>query len=67
MSSESSYIEENKKYWGAEFAYILGVDQRPEHDDIAAMGCYTMLYKIADEFRDGEFREEILKQFGVNR
>lgn len=67
MSAESSYIEENKRYWGPEFASILQVEYRPEYDDIAAMGCYTMLYKIADEFRNGEFREEILKQFGVER
>lgn len=61
----STYIENNKEYWGPEFAALAGVEYRPEHDKIAAMGCYTMLYKVADEFRDGEFRAEILKHFGV--
>ncbi len=59
------YIEHTKKYWGPEFAALANVKHKPEHDKIAAMGCYTMLYKIADEFRDGEFRTEILKHFGV--
>ena len=62
---KSQYIESNKKYWGPEFASLAKVEYRKEHDEIAAMGCYTLLYQIADTFRDGEFREEILKQFGV--
>ena len=33
----------------------------PEHDTIIAMGCYTMGYHIADNFRGGEFRAEILE------
>jgi len=41
------------------------VEYKPEHDEIAAMGCYTMLYHIADNFRDGKFRAEILKMVGV--
>jgi hypothetical protein len=59
------YIEDHKEYWGPEFAKLAGVEHRPEHDEIAAMGCYTMLYEIADNFRNGEFREEILKNLGV--
>jgi hypothetical protein len=59
------YIEDHKGYWGPEFAKLVGVEHRPEHDEIAAMGCYTMLYEIADNFRNGEFRTEILKNFGV--
>jgi hypothetical protein len=61
----SRYIEQNKVYWGAEFAGLAEVEYRPEHDEIAAMGCYTLMYHIADNFRDGEFREEILKMCGV--
>ena len=61
----SNYIEDHKEYWGPEFASLAGVEYRPEHDAIAAMGCYTMLYQIADDFRNGEFRTEILKHFGV--
>jgi hypothetical protein len=67
MSSTSDYIEEHKKYWGSEFATILQIDYKPEHVEIAAMGGYTMLYAIADDFQDGKFREEILKQFGVKK
>jgi hypothetical protein len=62
---KSSYIEKNKVYWGAEFAGLAEVEYQPEHDEIAAMGCYTLMYHIADNFRDGEFREEILKMCGV--
>jgi hypothetical protein len=64
---KSSYIEQNKIYWGAEFAGLAEVEYCPEHDEIAAMGCYTMMYHIADNFRDGEFREEILKMCGVEK
>ena len=61
----SNYIEQRKQYWGPEFASLAEVEYRPEHDAIAAMGCYTMVYHIADHFRDGEFRAEILKMLGV--
>lgn len=62
---KSKYIEDHKKDWGIEFANLIGIDHRPEHGEIAAIGCYTMLYHIADNFQDGKYREEILKQFGV--
>lgn len=55
------YIEDRKEYRGPEFAELAGVEYRPEHDEIAAMGCYTMLHHIADNFRGGKFRSEILK------
>lgn len=61
----TNYIEQNKVYWGPEFAGLAKVEYRPEHDEIAAMGCYTLMYHIADNFRDGEFRAEILKMCGV--
>lgn len=61
------YIEDYKKYWGPEFAELAGVEYQPEHDEIAAMGCYTMLYEIADSFRDGELRTAILKHFGIEQ
>ena len=61
----NNYIEDNNEYWGPEFAELAGVEYRPEHNEIAAMGCYTMLYQVADNFRNGEFRKEILKHFGV--
>jgi hypothetical protein len=60
------YIEHEKKYWGWEFADILGVEYREEYDDIAGMGACTMLYKIADKFEDGKYRKEILKLYGVD-
>jgi hypothetical protein len=62
---KSKYIEDRKACWGKEFADIEGVNHRPEHDNIAAMGCYTTMYYIADNFRDGEFRAEILDLCGV--
>ena len=62
----SNYIEQNKVYWGAEFAGLAEVEYRPEHDEIAATGCYTLMYHIADNFRDGEFRDEILEMCGVD-
>jgi hypothetical protein len=61
----NNYIDNNKQYWGPEFAELAEVEYKPEHDEIAAMGCYTMLYHIADNFRDGKFRAEILKMVGV--
>ena len=61
----SSYIEEHKGYWGPEFAALAGVEYAPAHDEIAAMGCYTMMYYIADNFRDGQHRAEILKLCGI--
>ena len=61
----AKYIEDRIQDWGPEFAALAGVAHSPEHDEIAAMGCYTMLYDIADNFRGGEFRTEILKLYGV--
>lgn len=60
---KNKYIEDRKEYWGPEFAALANVEYKPEHDEIASMGAYTMLYEIADNFKDGEFREEILKMF----
>ncbi len=59
------FIEDNKKNWGTEFADFTNVEYKPEHATIVAMSCYTMCYHIADNFRDGEFRTEILEHFGV--
>ena len=61
----SNYIENLKQYWGPEFASLAGVEYRPEHDAIAAMGCYTLMYHIADNFEGGRYRAEILKLCGV--
>lgn len=61
----SNYIDSRKKYWGPEFASLVGVEYRPEHDEIAAMGCHTMVYYIADSFEDGKYRAEILKLCGI--
>jgi hypothetical protein len=44
---------------------IANIEYKQEHDEIVAMSCYTMVYHIADNFRGGEFRTEILKHFGV--
>lgn len=59
------YIEDHKKDWGPEFASLLGIPYKPEHDEIAAMGGYTAVFHIADNFRQGEFRAEILKLLGA--
>lgn len=61
------YIEDHKEYWGPEFASLANVEYKPEHDEIASMGAYTMLYQIADNFKDGEFREEILNMFNQQK
>ena len=61
----SEFIEDNKRNWGSEFAALAAVEYKPEHDEIVAMSCYTMCYHIADNFRGGEFRTEILKHFGI--
>lgn len=61
----SKYIEGQKEYWGPEFARLAEVKHQPEHNEIAAMGCYTMMYYIADNFEDGKYRAKILKMCGV--
>ena len=66
MTSKSKYIENNKVYWGPEFAEILGIKHNKNHDEIVAMACYTMLYHIADSFKDGEFFKEILDLLEVS-
>jgi len=62
---KSKYIEQYKADWGPEFAKLAGVEYRPEHDEIAAMGCYTLMNYIAYNFLNGECRAEILKMCGV--
>lgn len=62
-----SYINDHKEYWGPEFASILKIPYRREHDEVAAMGATTAIYHVADNFRDGKFRKEILKQFGLEK
>ena len=57
----SKYIDSHKKYWGPEFSTMANVEYNPAHDEIAAMGAFTMLYHIADNFQDGALRDEILK------
>jgi hypothetical protein len=72
MSKESKFIEGMKEDWGQEFAAAVNVKHRPEHDSIVAMSCYTMAHHIADNFRDGKFRAEILdtvlgiKTYGID-
>ena len=56
-------IEDRIPYWAEEFAREVGIEFKTEHEKIVRMALYTMLYEIADNFRNGEFREEILKQF----
>jgi hypothetical protein len=63
----NNYIEKNKQYWGQEFANLINVQHRAEHDEIAAMGCYTLMYHIADNFQNGKYRTEILKFCGVEK
>lgn len=58
-------IEERIPFWADEFAAIVDIEYLPlEHDVMVRMALNTMMYEIADNFRNGEFREEILKQFG---
>ena len=61
----SKYIDDRVEYWGPEFSALANVEHVPEHTEIARMGAFTMLYEVADNFRDGEFRNEILKMFGA--
>ena len=61
----SEFIEGMGDGWSQEFAAAANVKHRPEHESIVAMSCYTMIYHIADNFRGGEFRTEILEHFGV--
>jgi hypothetical protein len=63
---KSKYIEDRKEYWGPEFAELAGIPYVPEHDKMAAMGCYTMLWYIANNFEDGKYRKEIAKMCGVS-
>jgi hypothetical protein len=58
-------IEEYIPNWAEEFAAIVDIEYLPlEHNVMVRMALNTMMYEIADNFRNGEFREEILKQFG---
>ena len=65
MATSDNYIEQRKQYWGPEFASLAEIDYNPKHNEIAAMGCYTLAYHIADNFRGGEFRKEILEMLGI--
>lgn len=58
-------IEHRIPYWAEEFTNIVGIEYQPhEHNLMTSMAIQTIIYEIADNFRDGEFRAEILKQFG---
>jgi hypothetical protein len=59
------YIKQHKKDWAYEFAANAQVKFRPEYVSIAEQGAYTMLYEIADSFRDGAHRDEILGMYGI--
>lgn len=67
MTSKQNYIDELKSCWGPEFASILEIEYRHEYDEIAAMGCFTIAYHIADNFEDGKYRSEILKMLGIEK
>lgn len=56
-------VDDRRKAWAIEFAYMLGVDDRPEYSEIISLTAFTMIYRIADEFQDGKFRDEILARF----
>lgn len=49
--------------WAIEFSEILKVEHNPVFDKIIKLTTVTMLYRIADEFENGKYREEILKWF----
>lgn len=57
---KNKFIEERFSDLAREFCFELGVEYNSKYDEIVLMSCYTMLYKIADDFKDGAFREEIL-------
>lgn len=57
---KNKYIEKSKTDLAKEFCLELGIDYDSKYDEIVSMSCYTILYKIADDFKDGEFRKEIL-------
>lgn len=63
MSDKCPYIETHVEHWGPEFADYIGVKHRPEHDQFVSHACYTMLYEIASNFRNGEFYDEILSMW----
>jgi hypothetical protein len=65
IKMKSNFIEDNKKDWANEFADFLKIEYTSNQDEIVKMAAYTILYKIADEFKDGEFRKEILEQFKI--
>ena len=56
------YIELHQNDWANEFAYELSITTLDEATlaKVIAMAGYTIMYKIADDWRDGEFRDEIL-------
>lgn len=57
---KNKYIEKTKKDLAKEFCLELGIEYDSKYDEIVSMSCYTMLYKMADDFKDGKYREEIL-------
>jgi len=58
-------IEQYIPNWAEEFAAIVDIEYLSlEHNVMVRMALNTMMYEIAENFRNGEFREEILKQFG---
>jgi hypothetical protein len=58
-------IDVQRHYYADEFADIIGVETQPEFEAVIHLSMITALYKIADEFRDGEFRNEILELYGI--
>lgn len=58
-------IDVNRKFYVDEFAEIAGVEANPDFEAIISLAMTTALYTIADEFRDGEFRNEILALYGI--
>lgn len=57
------WIEEQSQYWGPEFAGLLGLEYKPEYDELIAMACYTMLSEIAASWQNGKHFDDIMTQW----
>lgn len=55
------YIDSHKADWAIEFSTMLGVEYQHVHNGFVKLSCYTLAYHIADNFRNGELRDEILE------
>lgn len=53
--------------WSIEFSEMLQIRPNPIFDEIIKLTASTMLYRIADEFEDGKYRQQILDWFSEEK